>query len=84
MLQSIVQLYVLSVILLHQKHITKAGAAIALTEIIQFSEIQFCYMILYSISGSYRIRMNKTDTSMHLQFNCVHKQMEHVTKNNRN
>jgi len=80
MLQSIAQLHVLSVILLHQKHMTKAGVAIATTEIIQFSEIQFFYMILSSISGSCRTRTNKTSTSMHLQFNCVQKQMKHVKK----
>ena len=46
MLHSIAQLFVFSVILLHQKHMTKFGAAIAMTEIIHFSEIQFFYMIL--------------------------------------
>jgi hypothetical protein len=46
MLQSIAQLLVFALILLHQKHVTKAGVAIAMTEIIQFSEIQFFYMIL--------------------------------------
>jgi hypothetical protein len=45
-LQIIAQMPVLSVILLHQKHTTKAGAAIAMTEIIQFGEIQFFYMTL--------------------------------------
>lgn len=52
MLQSIVKLRVLSVILLHQEHMTKAGAAISMTEIIKFGEIQFFYMIFYNISGN--------------------------------
>ena len=82
--QIIAQMPVFSVILLHEEHMTKAGAAIAMTEIIQFGEIQFFYMILYSISGSHRNRTNKTSTSMYLQCNYVQKQMKHITKDNKN